>query len=109
MEGAPQFLPSQHLPSFPYAEYARSIGLTGVRVEDPEQIAGAWRQALSADRPCVLEFITDPAVPPIPPHATLDQIENMISSVVRGDSDRWDVIREGVKLKAQEFLPGGKS
>jgi pyruvate dehydrogenase (quinone) len=106
MEGAPQFLPSQQLPSFPYADYARSIGLEGILVDRPEDIAGAWRHALAADRPCLLEFITDPAVPPIPPHATLDQIENMISAVVRGDSDRWDVIKEGVKLKAQEFLPG---
>jgi hypothetical protein len=27
---------------------------------------------------------------------------------VRGDSDRWDVIKEGVKVKAQEFLPSKK-
>jgi pyruvate dehydrogenase (quinone) len=108
MEGAPQFLPSQQLPNFPYADYARSLGLEGIRVDDPEAIAPAWYRALAADRPTVLEFITDPAVPPIPPHATLEQIENMISAVVRGDSDRWDLIKEGVKLKAQEFLPGGK-
>jgi pyruvate dehydrogenase (quinone) len=107
MEGAPQFLPSQQLPTFPYAHYARSIGLEGILVEKPDDIATAWRKALAADRPCVLEFMTDPAVPPIPPHATLEQIENMISAVVRGDADRWDVIKEGVKLKAQEFLPGG--
>ncbi len=25
---------------------------------------------------------------------------------IKGDSDRWDVVKEGVKLKAQEFLPG---
>ncbi len=55
----------------------------------------------------MLEFVTDPAVPPIPPHATLQQIENMISAVVRGDSDRWDLIKEGIKVKAQEYLPGG--
>jgi pyruvate dehydrogenase (quinone) len=107
MEGAPQFLPSQQLPSFPYAHYARSIGLEGILVEKPEEIGGAWRKALASDRPCLIEFVTDPAVPPIPPHASLDQIEKMIGAVVRGDSDRWDIIKEGVKLKAQEFLPGG--
>ena len=107
MEGSPQFLESQHLPTFPYADYARSLGLGGTKVENPDAIAGAWQQALAADRPTVLEFVTDPAVPPIPPHATLEQIENMISAVVRGDSDRWDIITEGIKVKAQEFLPGG--
>jgi pyruvate dehydrogenase (quinone) len=109
MEGAPQFLPSQQLPSFPYADYACSLGLGGVKVDRPQDIAAAWQQALAADRPTVLEFVTDPAVPPIPPHATLEQIENMVSAVVRGDSDRWDVIKEGVKVKAQEFLPGKKN
>jgi pyruvate dehydrogenase (quinone) len=108
MEGAPQFLPSQHLPEFPYAEYARSLGLEGLKIDTPDAIGSAWDTALSASRPVVLEFVTDPAVPPIPPHATLEQIENMISAIVRGDSDRWDLIKEGFKLKAQEFLPGGR-
>ncbi|MBV9871148.1 MAG: thiamine pyrophosphate-requiring protein [Frankiaceae bacterium] len=109
MAGAPQFLPSQELPDFPYAEFARSIGLEGLRIDDPEAIGSAWTSALGASKPAVLEFITDPAVPPIPPHATWDQIENMISAVVRGDSDRWNLIKEGVKLKAQEFLPGDRT
>jgi pyruvate dehydrogenase (quinone) len=108
MEGAPQFLPSQHLPDFPYADYARSLGLGGVKVDTPDGILPAWQSALSADRPTVLEFVTDPAVPPIPPHASWEQIENMIAAVVRGDSDRWDVIKAGIKLKAQEFLPGDR-
>jgi hypothetical protein len=29
-----------------------------------------------------------------------------VESIVRGDSDRVDVIKEGVKSKVQEFLPG---
>jgi pyruvate dehydrogenase (quinone) len=104
--GAPQFLPSQELPDFPYAEYATGLGLVGVRVDKPDQVAAAWQRALAADRPCVIEFVTDPAVPPIPPHATLEQIENAALSLVRGDSDRWDVIKEGVRAKVQDFLPG---
>jgi hypothetical protein len=55
-----------------------------------------------------VEFLTDPAVPPIPPHASWDQLEKALKSVVRGDSDRVDVIKEGVKSKIQEFLPGTK-
>jgi pyruvate dehydrogenase (quinone) len=108
MEGAPEFLPSQHLPDFPYADYAGSLGLLGIKVNEPDGIGAAWDRALSADRPAVLEFITDPAVPPIPPHATLEQIENSAAAIIHGDSDRWDVIREGVKLKMQEYLPGRK-
>ncbi|PKV83707.1 thiamine pyrophosphate-requiring protein [Streptomyces sp. TLI_146] len=108
MSGAPQFLPSQELPDVPYADFARSIGLDGVRVEKPGDVEGAWRRALEADRPFVVEFRTDPAVPPIPPHASLDQIEAAAASIVKGDSDRVGMIRQGLKAKVQEMLPGGK-
>ncbi len=106
MSGAPQFLPSQALPDVPYADFARSIGLDGIRVEKPGEVESAWRQALAADRPFVLDFRTDPAVPPIPPHADFDQIEAAAASIVKGDSDRAAVIRQGFKAKVQEMLPG---
>ncbi|MCI3271823.1 thiamine pyrophosphate-requiring protein [Streptomyces cylindrosporus] len=105
MSGAPQFLPSQSIPDVAYADFARSIGLTGIRIEKPDEVAGAWRTALAADRPCVLDFVTDPAVPPIPPHATLDQIEAAAAAVLKGDSDRAGMVRQGFKAKVQEFLP----
>ncbi|MFE9557596.1 thiamine pyrophosphate-requiring protein [Streptomyces sp. NPDC006703] len=108
MSGAPQFLPSQSLPDVPYADFARSIGLDGVRVEKPGEVEAAWRQALASDRPFVIDFRTDPAVPPIPPHATLDQIEAAAAAIVKGDSDRTGMIRQGLKAKVQEMLPGHK-
>ena len=106
MQGAPQFLPSQSLPDVRYADFARSVGLEGERVEEPGGVHGAWQRALAADRPYVIDFRTDPAVPPIPPHATLDQIEAAASSVLHGDSDRADVLKQGVRAKIQEMLPG---
>jgi pyruvate dehydrogenase (quinone) len=108
MGGSPQFLPSQELPDFPYAGYASSLGLGGIVAAKPEEVAPAWDEALASDRPCLVEFVTDPAVPPIPPHATWDQLEKALASIVRGDSDRVGVIKEGVKAKLQEFLPGTK-
>ncbi|MFF7590416.1 thiamine pyrophosphate-requiring protein [Kitasatospora purpeofusca] len=109
MQGAPQFEPSQSLPDIPYADIARSFGLDGVRVERPEDVAPAWTRALAADRPFVIDFRTDPAVPPIPPHATWDQIKAAALSVLHGDSDRGSVVRQGLKAKVQEFLPGSGS
>ncbi|SEG95603.1 pyruvate dehydrogenase (quinone) [Actinacidiphila yanglinensis] len=106
MEGAPQFVPSQSLPDVPYADFARSVGLDGVRVEKPGEVLDAWQRALAADRPFVIDFRTDPAVPPIPPHASLDQIEAAASSVLHGDSDRAGMVRQGFKAKVQEMLPG---
>jgi pyruvate dehydrogenase (quinone) len=107
MGGSPEFLPSQHLPDFPFAAYARLLGLHGIAVEKPEQVASGWDEAIAADRPCVIEFVTDASVPPIPPHATWEQMEKAVESIVRGDADRIDVIKEGIKTKVQDFLPGG--
>ncbi|MFB7506903.1 thiamine pyrophosphate-requiring protein [Streptomyces broussonetiae] len=109
MEGAPQFLPSQSIPDFAYADFARLAGLDGMRIEKPTDVQGAWEAALAADKPCVLDFVTDPAVPPIPPHATLDQIEAAATAVLKGDSDRAAVVRQGFKAKVQEFRPGHRS
>src|SRR5207253_1673753 len=60
MEGDPRYEASQQLPDFPYARYAELIGLRGIRVDDPEQLADTWQEAFAADRPVVLEAITDP-------------------------------------------------
>src|SRR5436190_18832446 len=60
MEGDPKFEASQDLPDFPYADFARMAGLKGVRVEHPDQIVDAWQEALSSDRPFLLEAVTDP-------------------------------------------------
>ncbi|MFD4610383.1 thiamine pyrophosphate-requiring protein [Streptomyces sp. NPDC058440] len=108
MAGAPQFLPSQSIPDVAYADFARLIGLNGMRIEKPGDVQGAWEAALASDKPCVLDFVTDPAVPPIPPHASLDQIEAAATSVLKGDSDRAAMVRQGLKAKVQEFLPGGR-
>ncbi|MFF1281351.1 thiamine pyrophosphate-requiring protein [Streptomyces sp. NPDC058299] len=106
MEGAPSFLPSQSLPDVQYAAFARSLGLTGIRVEKAEDVEAGWRAALEADGPAVIEFLTDPAVPPIPPHATWEQMEATAKSVLKGDADRGSMIKQGLKAKVQEFLPG---
>lgn len=109
LEGAPQFEASQALPDVRYAEFAAQLGLTGERIERPEDVEPAWRRALAADRPYVLDFRTDPAVPPIPPHADFDQVKATVGAVLRGDSDRSSMIRQGWKAKVQDFLPGGKT
>lgn len=105
MEGAPSFLPSQTLPDVDYAAFATSLGLHGVKVDKPDQVAVAWQQALAADRPTVLDVHTDPDVPPIPPHSTFEQMKDAAGALLKGDSSRWGIIREGAKTKIQEFLP----
>jgi pyruvate dehydrogenase (quinone) len=107
MGGSPRFVESQALPDTSYAEFAGSIGLGAMTVTDPERLEDAWREALSADKPYVLDVHCDPDIPPIPPHATLEQMTDMAEALIKGDTSRWGVIKEGIKTKAQEFLPHG--
>jgi pyruvate dehydrogenase (quinone) len=106
MGGAPSFLPSQDLPDVRYADFARSLGLTGIRVEKPEDVEAGWRSALAANGPVVLEFLTDPSVPPIPPHASWDQMESTAEAILKGDPESAHLMKQGIKAKVQEFLPG---
>ncbi len=105
MQGAPKFVDSQSLPDVDYAGFARSVGLHGIAVDSPDAIGAAWDEALAADRPTVLDVRTSPNVPPIPPHATFEQVKALVSSMASGDEDRWSVMWEGAKTKLQEFLP----
>jgi pyruvate dehydrogenase (quinone) len=108
MEGAPKFAESQTIPDVDYAAFARGIGLKAINIDTPKQIGAGWEAALSADRPTLLDVRCDPDVPPIPPHATLAQVKATASSILHGDEDRWGVIKEGIKQKVQEYLPGEK-
>jgi len=68
MGGDPRFADSQWLPEFSYADYGRLLGLEGIRVDSPEEVGPAWDRALAAAKPVVLEMVTDPEMPPLPPH-----------------------------------------
>ncbi len=105
MSGAPQFLPSQHLPDVDFAGFAASLGFASQTITDPDQLGAAWDAALAADRPTVLDVHTDASVPPIPPHATYQEAKDTAMALAKGDTDRWDIIKEGIRTKAQEFLP----
>jgi pyruvate dehydrogenase (quinone) len=106
MEGNPKFEGSQDLPDFPYAGYAELLGLKGLRVERPERVGPAWDEALAADRPVVYEAVTDPEVPPLPPHITIEQAKALSSALLAGDPNAGRVIKQSFKQKVEEFLPG---
>jgi pyruvate dehydrogenase (quinone) len=106
MEGAPKFEESQRIPDVSYAGFATSLGLLGIAVDEPGQVGPAWDQALAADRPVVLDFRTDPSIPPIPPHATFEQAKDAAMALLKGDPDRSGVLKKGLLTKAREILPG---
>jgi pyruvate dehydrogenase (quinone) len=108
LAGDPRFPGSQDLPDFPYAEYAKSLGLDGVRVDRPEEIGAAWDRAFASTKPFVFEAVTDPNVPPMPPHITFEQAKAFTSSVLKGDAERLGFLKQTAKEVADRYLPHKK-
>ncbi|HSP33087.1 MAG TPA: thiamine pyrophosphate-requiring protein, partial [Thermoanaerobaculia bacterium] len=96
MGGYPKFEASQDVPGFQYDAYAKSLGLHGIRVDNPANIGAAWDEALAADRPTVLSFRTDPEVPPLPPHITKEQAKNFMKSLLH-DPARGRMLKNSMK------------
>ena len=102
LAGDPKFEATQVLPDVAGARFAESVGLKGIRVDRPERIGPAWDEALAADRPCVIEFVTDPEVPPLPPHISADQARNFVKSLLH-DPDRAHMLKQSIKEMMDKF------
>jgi pyruvate dehydrogenase (quinone) len=109
MEGDPKFDATQQIPDVPYHKFAELIGLKGIYCDNPEEVHGAWREALHADRPVVLEFKTDPEVPPLPSHITLEQAKSFMSTIVKGDPKEGSMLAGVARQVLSSILPGDKS
>ena len=90
MAGDPRFEASQAIPYVPFDQWARMIGLNGIKVDRADQIDAAWEQAFAADRPVIIDAITTPDEPPIPPHVTFEQAEALMKSLAKDPSGRMD-------------------
>src|SRR5205814_25085 len=105
LEGDPKYEASQTLPDFPYARYAELLGFKGIRVDAQDDVGPAWEEALAAGVPVLYEAIVDPEVPPLPPHITLQQARHYLTAAA-GDPDRGAMIKESLKQKLVQFVPG---
>ncbi|MBV8769721.1 MAG: thiamine pyrophosphate-requiring protein [Hyphomicrobiales bacterium] len=108
MEGDPKFEASQQIPNVPYHRFAELIGLEGIFVDDPAQMGKAWERALAAERPVLLEIKTDPEVPPLSPHITLEQARHFTEALVKGDPAEQSVIKGTARQLLSAILPGDK-
>ncbi|HLI23575.1 MAG TPA: thiamine pyrophosphate-requiring protein [Acidimicrobiales bacterium] len=99
---------TQTLPYMSAAEFARVIGFEGIKVNRPEDVAGAWERALRADGPVVLEFVTDPQIPPLPPHVRPQMLKKTLTGLAHGDEDATGIAVKGFKGKWSEFAEHAK-
>jgi pyruvate dehydrogenase (quinone) len=103
LAGDPKLEASQNLPDFPFARYAEMLGFKGIRVDNPDDVAPAWEEALGTDRPVVYEAITDPEVPPLPPHIRFEQATSLAQAMAKGEPHTLRIAMQSLKGKLQEF------
>jgi len=103
MNGNPRYDASQDIPDVRYSQFAEQIGLKGIFVDDPKDLASAWETALSADRPVVLEVKTDPEIAPLPPHISFKEAKGFMMSMAR-DDDAGHVIRDTARQIINKML-----
>jgi pyruvate dehydrogenase (quinone) len=95
---------TQDLPPFDFAAYARQLGLGGIRVETPDAIGAAWDQALGTDLPTVLDVVTDPEVPPLPPHIRMEHAQGFARALLHGDAGSAHIVRQSLREKLKDLV-----
>ncbi|MGN6164566.1 MAG: thiamine pyrophosphate-requiring protein [Flavisolibacter sp.] len=106
MVGDAKFDTSQDVPDFAYDEYAKMLGLEGIRIDNADDVADALDTAMVVQKPVVLNVYTDPSVPMMPPHVSFEQFKSFASAVFKGDSDAWDMIKQTTKAVYDGYFPG---
>lgn len=101
LAGEPKFEASQDIPDVRYADFAQTLGLKGVRIDNPKNIDGALREALNADRPSVLDIVVDPKVPIIPPHIDKNTLKMFSQAMLKGDPESFGMMRQIIKQSMQ--------
>ncbi len=103
MNGNPRFDASQDIPDVRYSKFAEMIGLKGIFIDKPGDLAGAWQEAFRADRPVVLEVKTDPEIAPLPPHISFKEAKKFMFSMTK-DDDAGHVIRDTARQLMNAIL-----
>jgi len=106
--GEPKFEGSQEIPDVPLAQFAESLGLMGLRVDRPEDVAKTWDAALKADRPVLVEAVVDAEFPMWPPHVTLEEAKAYAKSVVKGDPAAKHMIGETIRTAVATIFKKGE-
>jgi pyruvate dehydrogenase (quinone) len=99
---------TQTVPYVPAADFARLLGFEGIKVDRPEKVGEAWDRALAAPGPVLLEFVTDPQIPPLPPHVRPEMLKKTLVGLAQGDEDAVGVATKGFRGKLSEFVEHGK-
>jgi pyruvate dehydrogenase (quinone) len=95
--GSPKVAETQSLPDIDYAGYAKLLGLNGVVLDRAENVLPVLNEALTSDRPFIIDAKVDPDVVALPPHSTFEQAKNFFAALAKGDEDRTGILEQLIK------------
>jgi pyruvate dehydrogenase (quinone) len=101
-EGNPQY--GVDLQPLDFALYARACGAAGFTLDDPDRAEEVLGQAFAQQGPAVVEAVVDPNEPLMPGHVTVEQAWKFGESLIRGEKDRWSILKNVVKQKVREVV-----
>lgn len=102
LEGNPEYGVDIH--PIDFEGFARCCGLPGFRVSDPYKVETVFKEALSLPGPAVVEAVVDPYELPMPGHVTSEQAFHFIESMVRGEKDRWRILKTLAEDKIRQVI-----
>lgn len=102
MEGNPHF--GIDLQPIDFAAFAKACGAAGWTLEDPSHAQDILSEAFAYDGPAVIDAIVDPNEAPMPGKITTKQALKFAEAMLKGDEDRWEIIKTMVKDKVREVI-----
>ncbi|MFN2493757.1 MAG: thiamine pyrophosphate-dependent enzyme [Pyrinomonadaceae bacterium] len=101
-EGNPQF--GVELQPIDFAAFAKACGAGGFTIEKPQEVETILREALRYDGPAVVQAVVDPNEPPLPGNITMKHALKFAEALLRGEKDRWKIIKTVVEDKIREVI-----
>ena len=71
-----------------FVKFAEACGGRGFRIEDPKRCREQLAEALATEGPVIVEAVTDPHEPPLPPKVKPAQAAHMAEALARGEPNR---------------------
>ncbi len=102
MEGNPEF--GVELQPIDFAMYAKAVGAAGYTIERPDDAESILREAFAQPGPAVIQAVVDPNEPPMPGKITTKQAIKFAESLLRGQQDRFDIIKTVLADKVREVI-----
>ncbi|WIE80548.1 thiamine pyrophosphate-requiring protein [Curtobacterium sp. MCSS17_016] len=101
-DGNPRWPGSQDVESVDYAGWAELLGFKAIRITDDDQVDAAMDEAFAHDGITVIDAYVSKNVPPLPPKITKQYAMNTARSLLKGDPNEADVIKDSAHALVTE-------